>query len=602
MEKKLNLLGKIKTVLLILAIGAFLFGVVTSYKAGKERSYERAAQEIEITITNKINKRAYSDSVSFDFSFLIKNGSDLSLDTFAGVMKISDAEGKLLSTGEATFRGEILPGEESMFTLTWEEDNENGADIWYADFAQLAISFRITEVCFEDEYEMTEVECKEQVKPCDSEALSAKEASYTRALALYEQGKYAEATVLFEQLGHYKDSYEYYLDSASRADAAALDAALDAAYSEGLALYQAEKYGEALEKLATITGYKDTDEKIAEIYAAAEAKADSHAAVGDYASAVAVLRDIGYGQKYGTMYEAYNYASQGLFADAVKSGLKVVFIPEGTEIIPDNYFHDPYDSGRYSLEKVVLPDSILSIGNMAFRNCRKLTEINLPNGLVAIGDSAFSDCSSLVSITLPDSVLSIGNSAFADCTSLRTVKLSAALQTIDNSAFSGCASMTSVSLPSHLILLGEHAFNGCTSLPSVTVPGSIKEIGDSAFYGCSKLASVTLSEGVEVIGTGAFRGCSMLTVLSLPSTLTEIGFDAFRECATLTSVTIPAQVKTIRPNAFADCGALNSAYFDNKTGWTLDGRDVSVTDPAQNATKLKEAKNSSWGTWKRQDS
>lgn len=596
MEKKFKLINKIKKVLLVLSIIALLFGVVTSYKAGKERSYQRAAQKIEITITNKINKQAYSDSVSFDFSFLIKNGSDLSLDSLAGVMNISDADGKLLSTGEATFRGEIRPGDESMFTLSWNEDNENGADIWYADFAQLAISFRITEVCFEDEYEMTEVECEEQVKPCDSEVISAKEASYTQAVALYEQGKYAEAMVLFEQLGHYKDSYEYYFDSSNKADATALEAI----YSEAMMLYQAEKYGDALKKLAEIEGYKDTYEKVEEIYAAAEGKADSYAAVGDYASAVAVLRDVGYDNKYGTMYEAYNYASQGLFADAVKKGLTIVFIPEGTEIIPDNYFRN--DEGRYKIEKVILPDSIKSIGNAAFQNCFHLTEINLPNGLITIGTNTFSGCRSLTSITLPDSVLSIGDGAFGGCSALGTVKLPATLQTIGESAFAGCSSMTSITLPSTLVLLGEKAFNGCVSLLSVTVPGSIKTVNDSVFYGCSKLMSATLSEGVETIGSNAFEDCSMLSSVTLPSSLVEIGTFAFRECTGLSQITIPKNVKTIRSNAFAYCAALSSATFENTAGWKRDSRAVTVTDPRQNATLLTELTTSSWGAWSRTDS
>ena len=168
MEKKFTLINKIKKVLLVLSIIAFLFGVVTAHQAGKQRTYARAADKIEVTVTDKTNKQAYSSEVTFTFSFRIKNDSDLLLNEVIGIFKVSDADGNLLSTGEATFYGDIRAEDEAFFTLNWSENVERGADIWYAECSDLTYSFQITEVCFEDEYENTEVDCDPQVTPAKS--------------------------------------------------------------------------------------------------------------------------------------------------------------------------------------------------------------------------------------------------------------------------------------------------------------------------------------------------------------------------------------------------------------------------------------------------
>ena len=84
----------------------------------------------------------------------------------------------------------------------------------------------------------------------------------------------------------------------------------------------------------------------------------------------------------------------------------------------------------------IIPDSVISIGNHAFKNCSNLTTITIPDGVTSIGDDAFSYCSSLTTITIPNSVTSIGGGAFY-----------------------GCSSLTSIALPNSIISIGNYAFD-----------------------------------------------------------------------------------------------------------------------------------------------
>jgi hypothetical protein len=66
-------------------------------------------------------------------------------------------------------------------------------------------------------------------------------------------------------------------------------------------------------------------------------------------------------------------------------------------------------------KNTVIPNTVTSIGSLAFYGCSGLTSITIPNSVTSIGSRAFSGCSGLTSITIPNSVTSIGHSAFCDC-------------------------------------------------------------------------------------------------------------------------------------------------------------------------------------------
>ena len=108
------------------------------------------------------------------------------------------------------------------------------------------------------------------------------------------------------------------------------------------------------------------------------------------------------------------------FTDAHKNDESVV-IPETV-----NYNNRTYailtvkGFGSSKLSSVKLPQSLKTIGNMAFDGCSNLKEIEIPNGIETIGSTAFRNCA-LTSLVIPESVKSIADYAFDNCKHLMEV-------------------------------------------------------------------------------------------------------------------------------------------------------------------------------------
>lgn len=188
-----------------------------------------------------------------------------------------------------------------------------------------------------------------------------------------------------------------------------------------------------------------------------------------------------------------------------------------------------YDLCPDFVTNIVLPDTVVSIGNYAFGNAESLQSITLGTGLKTIEEEAFNGCTSLQSVEIPSGVTTIGNSAFCDC-----------------------SSMTSASIPSSVTALGDYVFIRCSALKNLAFNAKIDHIGLSVFGNCSSLTSMKIPNGVTYISAGAFADCTSLASVTIPSSVTDFGWDSFQN-TNLTSVTIPGKSVYIDRWAFGDC-------------------------------------------------
>lgn len=238
--------------------------------------------------------------------------------------------------------------------------------------------------------------------------------------------------------------------------------------------------------------------------------------------------------------------------------------------IPSNAF-----SGRWAIDKVLLPPTLKKIGNYAFQRT-SLTSVNIPDNVETIEEAAFRQVKQLQEVHLPDSLTSLGRYAFSACRSLRTVKIPTKLKEIPWYAFDGCKSLQSVELHDSITGFGDYSFRSC-DLREITLPKSTTWIGGRAFAENTNLSKVTLNEELIDIWAYAFQNTAIDT-LNCPSTLRNIYNGAFAGCRNLsqinlnegltrievyalannkaTEIVLPSSLEYCSQSAFDDCDSL----------------------------------------------
>ena len=156
--------------------------------------------------------------------------------------------------------------------------------------------------------------------------------------------------------------------------------------------------------------------------------------------------------------------------------------------------------------------------------------------------------SAITSIEVPDTVTSIGEMAFLGCTSLKTVKLSTGVAKIEKNAFGSCSALQEVqvakdnpnfssldgvlyskaqdtlviypaaktdaayTIPGGVTSVAMYAFSENPYLETLAIPNSLIKVGDSAFFNCKNLRSVSYN--------GTEEGWNQITIGLLNEKLT----------------------------------------------------------------------------------
>ncbi|MEX1307090.1 MAG: S8 family serine peptidase, partial [Eubacteriales bacterium] len=110
------------------------------------------------------------------------------------------------------------------------------------------------------------------------------------------------------------------------------------------------------------------------------------------------------------------------------------------------------------------------------------TEYTVMDGTVAVAESAFEGVSSLTRIILPDSVQTLGKAAFANAAALTDVQFSPNITALPERVFAGTA-FTHLDLPNTITTIGAEAFEGCGNLAQITLENNLTYADGSAFIG-----------------------------------------------------------------------------------------------------------------------
>ncbi len=204
----------------------------------------------------------------------------------------------------------------------------------------------------------------------------------------------------------------------------------------------------------------------------------------------------------------------------------------------------------------------------------------IPEGVVIVGESAFWDAAKLTQITFPSTLTIIENTAFTGCSGIAELVLPANVKKLDSYAFQTCRFTSATLLGVETMDTG--AFSNCSKLKTVNLPASLREIGDGCFRGCSALEAINVEEGGSAFASvdGAlftgdytklliYPGASTSTEFEVPAAVTSLDASAFSAAKNLQRFTVEAgstAYKAVDGVLFSADGSVLVAYPLGKTG------------------------------------
>lgn len=354
--------------------------------------------------------------------------------------------------------------------------------------------------------------------------------------------------------------------------------------------------------------------------------------------------------------------ADGAFKNCNK--LESLDIPDSVKYIHRNAFEGCSALLKEQKENNVslnVVDGVLYVDNWAItsKNAARVNKVTLREGTVGIVGGLFTEFTKVQQIVIPASVISIDDEAFKNCVTLKSIKVSQdnpAYKDVDGNLYTKDGknliqfapenAIESIAISKDVVSIKKYAFMGCPNLKNIivdennpnyssidgnlyskdgktliayasgkvdengaavefVVPDQVIRISPLAFYmsenlskltvnfiGASKylsednrfayifgasviaeieedefesvvkdvipksLTKVTIKGNVETISECAFMGCENINSIILPETVTVIEQSAFSGCKKLSDIKIPASVKIIGDKAFNACSSI----------------------------------------------
>ena len=267
-----------------------------------------------------------------------------------------------------------------------------------------------------------------------------------------------------------------------------------------------------------------------------------------------------------------------------------------------------------TLKFVMLPNSVTSIGQMAF-HCARIVDIRLSENLISIGKNAFNNCSRLISITIPETVTTVGKDAFSYCSRLQ--KFYGKFASKDNCCLIidgvlhrtvSIFPTTEYTLPEEVKKFGDGCIYIKTSNFSLTIPDSVEGLDANVNTVTESSGAIRSIKGKFVIGERSMvidgilcgvAGYGLKKYNKMSGTITKIAPWLMYNCSSLEEMWLSESITEIGSSAFKDCSNLKFIYCAAITPPTIGSNvfdgvhdDLAIFVPRESLTQYQES--SSW--------
>ena len=279
-----------------------------------------------------------------------------------------------------------------------------------------------------------------------------------------------------------------------------------------------------------------------------------------------------------------------------------VEIPSTYEGLPVTHISSKSFSGNKILKSIVIPDSVVSIGEYAFYKCHALETVYIGSGVKTIDSRAFEYCENIKNVYYNGTVADWCDITFkyeeanplngaekfylkdnGEYRLATDLVIPEGMTEISNYAFYNLKGITRVFIPESVTKIGYYAFLDCDGLTDVYYNGSVADwcgidfvthganpltyahklhVTENGEY--TEITDLTIPEDVTGIKNYTFIGLSDLESIFIHDKVDKISAGAFADCKNLLSVTLDknSRLRYIEPGAFYGCDNLKYNRYD----------------------------------------